>query len=141
MASRSNGGKKSRRKPAPGTAMVPALVPQPKNWTGGTGALLSGGMPGNKGGGRPPSAIRATARNAFDEVLPLITKIVKAKDTKDIDKIRGADVLGRYGMGHPVSIDDVLSRWRQQIDVIREFLPPEQSEPLLAQLRPLWMDL
>lgn len=139
MTTGSNGGgrKKSRRKPAPGTAVVPTLVPRPD----GKGALLSGGMPGNKGGGRPPSAIRATARNAFDEVLPLITKIVKAKDTKDIDKIRGADVLGRYGMGHPVSIDDVLSRWRQQIDVIREFLPPEQSEPLLAQLRPLWMDL
>jgi hypothetical protein len=126
MASRKNGRKSTGKTP------VGALVPQAHG-----GALRHGGT--NRGGpGRPPSAIRATARQAFDEALPIVAKIVRGKETKDSDRIRGADVLGKYGMGHPVSIDDVRECWRQQIDEIREFLPPEQSEPLLARLRPIW---
>lgn len=106
------------------------------------GALLAGGAPNNRGGtGRPPSAIRATARQAFDEVLPIVTRIVKSKSTSDRDRIRGIDVLGKYGMGHPVSIDDVRDRLREQLEAIREFLPPEQSEVLIGRLKGIWMDL
>lgn len=46
---------KSKRKTAKKTAKArPALVPQPD----GKGALLTGGMPGNAGGGRPPQALK-----------------------------------------------------------------------------------
>jgi hypothetical protein len=129
MASRNGHGRKKPGKKAG------ELVPQPHG-----GAIRRGAQPGTNAGGtgRPPSAIRATARQAFDEALPIVAKIVRGKTTKDSDRIRGADVLGKYGMGHPVSIDDVRECWRQQIDEIREFLPPEQSEPLLARLRPIW---
>ena len=38
---------------------TPSLIPQPN----GRGSLLSGGMPGNKGGGRPREEIRIKLRN------------------------------------------------------------------------------
>lgn len=128
MAKRSERHKKPK-----GDATGIARIPQPNG-----SALLAGGVPGNRGGGRPPSAIRATARADFDELLPTLKRIVTGRRTKAVDKIRGIDVLGKYGMGSPVSIDDVRQAWREQIDVIREMLPPAQSEPLLAALRPIW---
>ena len=45
---------KPRRAPSPKTAAeTPGLKPQPHG-----GALLAGGIPGNKGGGRPPNAFK-----------------------------------------------------------------------------------
>lgn len=39
------------------SAAIPTLIPQPNG-----GALLSGGMPGNAGGGRPPKTFAAFMR-------------------------------------------------------------------------------
>lgn len=123
------------RKPKPDSSAIARIV-QPNG-----SALLAGGVPGNRGGGRPPSAIRATARMSFDDLLPALVDIVKKKGTKNVDKIRGIDVLGKYGMGHPVSIDDVRARLIEQNEVTREFLPPEMADQLIAKFKAIWMDL
>ena len=44
----------AKNKSATNSAKQPTLVPQP----GGKGALLTGGVPGNKGGGRPPDEFK-----------------------------------------------------------------------------------
>lgn len=105
------------------------------------GALNGRGTPGNRGGGRTPSAIRATAREKFDKLIPRLDRIARAKTTKDSDRVRAIDVLGKYGMDRAVSVDDVKTCLRQTTEEIREFLPPEQAEVLLGRIRPIWLNL
>lgn len=53
---------------------MPVLVPRPD----GRGALLSGGMPGNAGGGRLPDPIKEGLREiARDDVVPHLRRIVQ----------------------------------------------------------------
>ena len=57
---------------------IPHLIPQP----GGRGALLSGGLPGNPGGGRTPEAIRGTLREIIEEHgLPYLKAVLSATGT------------------------------------------------------------
>ena len=60
---------------------MPALIPQPN----GKGALLSGGVPGNKGGGRPSSAIRETLRASFEKRIPVLEQVA---DGKPVDEFK-----------------------------------------------------
>lgn len=50
---------------------MPALVPRPD----GRGALYAGGVPGNRGGGKPANAVRAAAREAFADRLPMLAAL------------------------------------------------------------------
>lgn len=89
------------RKPKTAGVSAPTLIPQPKG-----GALLSGGVPGNAGGGRPPKAFKdflaelrkdpevqsALGRAARDETgrnfkaaLDVITDYDDAKPAKKIE--------------------------------------------------------
>jgi hypothetical protein len=68
------------------------------------GLLRTGGKPGNRGGGRPPSAIKAACRRSFAEALDVATKIAKGQPLTEkgappthADTIRAFNVLGRYG--------------------------------------------
>lgn len=104
------------------------------------GTLRRGGT--NRGGpGRPPSAIRAACREKFDKLIPKLNSIARAKKSKDADKVRAIDVLGKYGMGQAVSIEDVKACLRQTTEEIREFLPADQAEVLLGRIRPIWLNL
>src|SRR5262245_32594053 len=108
------------------------------------GALRRGSQKGNTGGsGRPPSELRALARRGFARAIPEMTKIVTAprKQASNADKIGAANVLGRYGMGHPVQIDDVRQRLAEQNDIIRNSLPPDDADALLGKLRVVWLSL
>jgi hypothetical protein len=94
-------------------AKSPVLVPQPHG-----GVLRQGGT--NKGGpGRPPSAIRATLRQSFEERVKVLEAIadgevayklrsdgekMSAADlTKVIpsvaDRLKAMDLLAKYGLG------------------------------------------
>jgi hypothetical protein len=116
-------------------AKTPEMAPQEHG-----GAIRRGGT--NRGGpGRPPSAIRATAREKFDRLIPKLDQIARARKSKDSDKVRAIDVLGKYGMGQAVSVEDVKACLRQTTEEIREFLPPEQAEVLLGRIRPIWLNL
>lgn len=58
---------------------MPALVPQPKNWTGGTGALYAGGIPGNRGGGRTPSKVKELAAAKLPPHVDTLDDIANGK--------------------------------------------------------------
>lgn len=104
------------------------------------GKLRRGGT--NRGGpGRPPSAIRASAREKFDKLIPKLDRIARARTSKDSDKVRAIDVLGKYGMGMNVSVDDVKACLRLTTEEILRFLPAEQAEQLLGKIRPIWLNL
>ena len=61
------------------------------------GTLLAGGMPGNKGGGRPPSAIRERCRGSFAERIPILEEIADDVDLRPQDRVKAIDVLAKYG--------------------------------------------
>jgi len=81
----------------------PELIPQPHG-----GALLSGGWPGNAGGGRPPSVVRAAMREALAERIGLLAEIADDEDARPSDRIKAIEALARYGLGqsHEVSGPD-----------------------------------
>ncbi len=88
------------------------LVPQRHG-----GALLTGGKPGNKGGGRTPSELRALMRKPLAKLLKVVKRIAEAEDTQTVtcpkceekfeatswvkasDKLKAVDLLARYGIG------------------------------------------
>lgn len=98
------------------------LVPQPHG-----GALLSGGKPGNKGGGRKPDWFRTAARDLIEQynLLPrlaaigagMIGEIHQAKDaagnlvavycaTPAKDQIKAIEVLSKLGIGFQTAVTD-----------------------------------
>jgi hypothetical protein len=63
----------------------------------GRGALLSGGVPGHKGGGgRPPSEVRARCLGSFAERVAVLEEIADSKDSSPADRRAAVDTLGKY---------------------------------------------
>lgn len=72
---RAKSSQKATKSAGKSAASVPAKIPQPHG-----GALLSGGMPGNAGGGRPPDEIRARLRAiGFEKGLPFLDGLMDGK--------------------------------------------------------------
>ena len=105
---------------SPGESAVgPFLVPQPHG-----GALLSGGRRGGPPGpGRPPSALRALARERLAEVLPRVAAIAAGEPVMHVrttdgrtrtivttprvtDQLQAAWLLARTGLGDRVEVSD-----------------------------------
>lgn len=63
------------RKSAKDSAKHPKLIRQPN----GRGALLSGGVPGNKGGGRPPDFLKALKQQGAEKATEQIHELLKTK--------------------------------------------------------------
>ena len=70
------------------------LVPQPHG-----GALARGGYRGNKGGGRPPSAIREAFRRDLETAHLRIVELLDDPHTKPSDIISIFDKLAKYALG------------------------------------------
>jgi hypothetical protein len=104
------------------------------------GTLRNGGT--NRGGyGQPPSEVRKLAREKFAKLVPKLDRLARAKGTSDRDKIRAIDVLGKYGMSTAIAVEDVKTALREQTAEIREFLPRDQADALLARLKEIWLKL
>jgi hypothetical protein len=91
----------------------PKLVPRPD----GKGALLTGGVPGNKGGtGRPPNEVRALARElgyrslgAIDKVLAKIeAQLQEGKSVNTDLLLKIADHANKYGLGTRDTTEHVI---------------------------------
>ena len=84
----------SRKKTAAKTAAKTAVVLQKHG-----GALLTGGVPGNKGGGRPPNELRGSMRDILDKGLPHLKDfVVGEKDARPADQLRAIEIAGRFGL-------------------------------------------
>ncbi|GLC25077.1 hypothetical protein [Roseisolibacter agri] len=135
--------------PAPAAARRPharkavTKVEQPHG-----GALLSGGVEGNRGGtGRPKSEVRALALEGAERAIPVLIDIVEdaqlRKKKPAVVAIAG-DKLLKYGLGtqKEITVDEVKGRVRKTIDAARELLPPEAYPGLfadfMARLNAIW---
>lgn len=104
--------------------------------------MLAGGQKGNRGGGRPPTAIRASCREDFDKLRTKLIRIARAKTSKDTDRIRAIEVLAKIGMsGQTINVADLGNALREQSSIIRELLAPDVAEELLQRLKPVFLAL
>lgn len=118
------------------------LIPQPHG-----GYLRPGGMPGNRGGGRPPSAVRRLARLEFEKRIPTLAELADSKTERTRDRIRAIDVLGKYGLGQARGLDEeefeavVLELAGAVQRRLVGALPPAQADEVLAQLFEDWKEI
>ena len=141
---------------------LPDVVPQPHG-----GALYRRGVPGNKGGGRPPSELRKemrevvgdhidtirrfaegratiTLRQACPECghepddLPSIQDEIKAALPTVADRIRAIEMAAKVGFGARVTTEDVKERLAQTLDTIRANLDEQAAEDLITRLERIW---
>lgn len=77
------------------TAGKTAVVPQKHG-----GALLTGGVPGNKGGtGRPPNELRGSMREILEKGLPHLEEFATGEnDAKPAYQLKAIDIAARYGL-------------------------------------------
>ena len=76
------------------TAAKTAVVPQKHG-----GALLPGGVAGNKGGGRPPNELRGSMREILEKGLPHLEEFATGeKDAKPADQLKAIDIAARFGL-------------------------------------------
>lgn len=119
---------------------TPAIVPMRAQPHGG--ALRSGGT--NRGGpGRPPSAVRETARTLYDERLPILAAIADDSSMRPTDRIQAVHELGRVGMGTAVSMEDVRERIVRQLEAVRDWglhegISPECIRSLVLAMQDVW---
>jgi hypothetical protein len=122
-----------KRKPKTG------LVPQPRG-----GAIYQGPAANPVAGpGRPPSQVKAAARESFAVRIPVLEKIADSAKAKHTDRIRAVEVLGRMGLMGNISTEDVKQALKETSATIRgcEFLLPEQQDELLQRIAPHWRKL
>lgn len=62
-----------------------------------------GPAPGAPNAGRPPDAVRAACRVAFDERVPMLAELAD-NGTPEI-RLRALDMLGRYGLGTSFTLE------------------------------------
>lgn len=124
----------------------PALVPQP----GGKGALYAGGVPGNRGGGRPPDKVRRKAQRGFKRHISTLERIAGAltedgisiEGVKASDVVKAIDVMGKYGLGSKKPAPS-LDAMRALAGVVQEWaddLGIEATEEQWLDLRQRWFD-
>lgn len=130
--------------------VMPELVPQPHG-----GAIHRGGKPGNAGN-RVRRHVHKTAMRMVAERMEIIghiadgTVVEWSEDAqgrrvptltspKPGDRVRAVSLLWDIANSHKkVSLAQVKARLKAQVAVIRETLPPEQADQLLAALADVW---
>lgn len=80
---------------------IPKLIPQPNG-----GALLSGGVPGHKGGpGRPPSEVRRAFLDALHGGPEALQRIITSTGSRDADRIAAIAAAAKIGL--PFQVEGV----------------------------------
>lgn len=130
-----------RKDPAEGEK--PELIPQKHG-----GALYAGGVPGNRGGGRPPSAVRQLAREAFEARIPMLADLADDSQQRTRDRIRAIDVLGKYGLGQAKGLDEnefeeVVLRMAEavQLRTRASSLPSSEADAFLEAVLSDWKEI
>lgn len=117
--------------PAPGSLIVPRH---------GHGRLMHGN-PGNKGGGAPPSKVRAALRRDFVRRRHVLRDIADDPEAKPGERVKALDVMARYGLGTESQMTvvsaDVQDRLQRTVALILS-RPEWTSEELVKQLEGVW---
>lgn len=72
------------------------------------GALLTGGVPGNKGGGRPKDAVRAVMQEGLEKANEKLIAMLEQADLTPEQTTRIADVFGKYSIGTKQEVETVV---------------------------------
>ena len=117
------------------TAAKTAMVPQKHG-----GALLPGGVPGDKGGGRPSNELRGSMREILEKGLPHLEEFATGEnDTRPADQLRAIEIAGRFGLPKEAYDKDLIDElWDATAAALLD--QPELAEdvktawiPVLAQ--------
>ena len=118
------------------TAAKTAMVPQKHG-----GALLPGGVPGNKGGGRPSNELRGSMREILEKGLPHLKdfvvgehavtlecpacgETVKVKATRPADQLKAIEIAGKFGLQKDAYDKDLIDElWDATEGVLDARLP------------------
>lgn len=117
-----------------GESAGPVLVPQAHG-----GALLSGGKPGNRGGGRPKAAIRADLLRILDEYgIPHAEAVLAGQDEERKDRILKDLLQHALGPEKELTVATVQEMLGETVRIIREELPAAEAERVLGRIRGVW---
>jgi hypothetical protein len=106
------------------------------------GALRRGSQKGNTPGtGRPPSAIRAAAREALDKRMPLLSRFAASTKEKTNDRIRAIEALAKIGLEESIAVADVRRALDATGELIRDRLPPDVADSLIDDILSIWLKL
>lgn len=112
----------------------------------GRGKLLTGGVPGNRGGGPPPSKVRADARQLFSEGLGELRRVARSKKESTRDRLRAIDIAGKYGLGQARGMDEeqfeaTLVDLAGSVDArLKAVMPREEAEKTLKAIFADWKE-
>jgi hypothetical protein len=113
------------------------------------GALLAGGVKGNKGG-RTPAALRNICRNEFATLIPKIKRLTQTKrdeEGKVLSEpdarilLKAAELFAKFGMDAAISVTDAKRALRATKAEIDEYLPAEQAEMLWNRIMSHWVKI
>ena len=100
------------------------------------GALLAGGVPGNKGGGRPSNELRGSLREILDEGLPHLQEFATGVSGTPSDQLKAIDIAARHGLAKEAYDEDlILALW----DATEALLPDDQE--LRVRIKKAWVPI
>ena len=79
-------------------------------------------------------------RGSLWKRLRIVEQIIDSGETSSADKLRGIDLLARYGVGQPrtLNADDIRERLLTTVSFIRDALSPEQADELIQKIAGVW---
>lgn len=118
-----------------GKSAAPKLVEQPHG-----GKLWSGGVPGNPGGRRPPSALRQRLAGSFEQRVPILEQFAdgNVKEASASDRLRAIELMAKIGLSGRIDPQWVRDRLAKTVDLVAEALPADAAPDVLGQLREIW---
>lgn len=103
------------------------------------GGALRVGNPGNKGGGRTPSALRRMALKKGPKMLKVLAKIADDEEARDADRVAAAREMLRIGMGQSMSNLEVRDKVQATIAAAERMLPEDMAAQLIYEMRGIWL--
>ncbi len=116
------------------TPKQPTLIPQPN----GKGALLSGGMPGNKGGGDHPDNIRRAFRSDVAIAREKIMELLEADGLSPGEIIQYIDKAAKYSIGKPITRDELKGILTRMWELVVQHNGIEDATERLATIQRDW---
>lgn len=103
--------------------------------------LQIGGTPGNPGGGRPASVIRARLRGALDERIHIVEQIAEGGfEASPQDRMRAIEFMGKYTLDSrtQMGVEEIRERLVRTVEMIERRTGHDLAAEMVAELRAIW---
>jgi hypothetical protein len=107
---------------------------------GRNGGTLRRGNEGNRGGGRPPEALRQDIRKAAPAAIRILKRFMRAKDIEPRLVLRAAEFIVSTSLPPLTGVERewVTGRLRHTIEMLHEVLPDPEATLIIARMRKVW---